>query len=1036
MANQNSKVFNIDLKGELLTTLNKNDIKQFSGFNQRNCLYANDGLKRFKVSSTPYIYDDKGNYYSLENDQFKINGIPNKAVATNSPFIKKTEINLTNEGLNNVIWNVPYNSAGTDFKAIQTNTTLYIYKKIGLVWHLENSYSGVFYISSGNDALVFFKISPPVIVNVIVIYNGNIISSVITYQTDISSKNGINFAIKEDTNNIPYFLFKIVNKQNEPFIVSMDPLNFNVDNNYYYFDLENGETSGFKTLTDMQYMFFDSNNIVNVKTEIAYTTILSLNKENILETDGEGRFWISNNPGHNGCLYEYGSASFTFDTTNGIVLGTFQNKKITPFLGTYNVDNKLDYYDLVHVKHNPDTGYGYYFSDVTFTVNFFDAPTCYINTMGDKVIYKKSYRLRTANITLNNAEGTVGYPYATSNAAMNAGRTKARTIGFSGVYFTINNLLQDKSNFVSNMYINNEVYFSTSNDFKTLNFIQKSTNDFDLVFNAGQFANLSWATKIFEPWLNIDVTNTLPIWSESKQGFYYLINNKWHLVTEKQNAGYIEFILNRYILLNVKLVSGDVYNLYDTQTETWYSYASDWNNRVIIGHLSDTIAPVEITSSNYEGVTFDIEIATGENVNNTSGCISSALWAPVIINNVLPFAWGNKTYITNNNIIQRLIHLQFKENYNYFLDLYFSTTLTAVALASPPYYVATSDNITTLTLSILIGLTYPIDENGNIVFNVPLTAEFITTSFDIYYIYIGKVYYQLNVLNNEILLTYNYGTGLSNILQMFSIQGNTYIIRNNMISSCVISENIIQSVQSVISCKNLMFMGTNVNTAFFYSPANKKILGFTGNRNFEEIAEFNDIETLYKYYYAINFKTFFILSNIGCICIADEGYISIIKNNVYNNFILYGKSFGLLNSVTGQWNIFSLYEDGVIAPVKIETSFYGFGNNQVTIIDTWYVRLYADEAFNGSIKFRVTSLTNKGTESEETEFLITSDMFDKVTNSYYLRYQPKLQRGVGLSLSIESDYDIIELSCSAIADTTVQLSKPFSKQNVINGGKI
>ena len=1029
MANQSAKVFNIDLKSELLTTLNKNDIKQFTGFNQRNCLYANDGLKRFKVSSTPYIYDDKGNYYSLENDQFKINGIANKTVATNSPFINKKEISLNYEGLFNVSWGIPYNSNGIDFKAIQTSSTLYIYKKNNGVWELEETLNGFYSVLTNKDILIFWKNNLNASIDICSIYNGTVIKKNFLEATDDM---GLNFAVWKDTSNNPYFIFRTCTKNNGTFSVDFTSAD---DVNYYYYDLTDGTTSGSGTIAPG--IFFEPDNyIVNVVSD--WSSEPPTSPYDLWGIGENGDVWIKDTQAR---ITEKGRALCTL-SSGTITIGTYQDKHYYPAIANYNSQNHcvIISTDLWTDPDLPDrwtyvirpTPWFYFFELEQKEAKVLITP--------QGVRYTNSYRMKTRRCKWDWTQVSPYY-YSEEDAFED------------GCYALYNHLLTLRTYdetlgnnvYISNYYNGNgDMYIAGgcttgvdgSADFSA-NFTEKYNDFFSLVYNANEFANISWCGKIFEPWLSIDNTYCPPIWSESKQGFYYLINNKWYLVTEKQNAGYIEYILDRYVLLNVKLADGDVFNIYDTKTEAWFNFASDWDNRVFIGYTDNVdYSETVLTNSNYQGYTFAMEIGTGINVNYLSGNIASAIFKPVIYNQILTPTWNTKTGYINAQITQNCVHLEINERYPHSVEVYYSTTLNGNPVTSTPEYICYYDNFNITISSLLQGQIFPLEEGVNIIFNTPLTVSFIVTTFSIYYIYINNIYYQLNVLNDEILLMYSYGSGLTNITELFNLQGNAYIIRNNVISTCNISGGVVQNVQTVISCKNLIFMGTNVNTAFFYSPANKKILGFTGNRNFEEIAEFNDIETLYKYYYAINFKTFFILSNIGCICIADEGYISIIKNNVYNNFILYGKSFGLLNSVTGQWNIFSLYEDGVISPVKIETSFYGFGNNQVTIIDTWYVRLYADEAFNGSIKFKVTSLTNKGTESEETEFLITSDMFDKVTNSYYLRYQPKLQRGVGLSLSIESDYDIIELSCSAVADTTVQLSKPFSKQNVINGGKI
>ena len=1038
MANQNSKVFNIDLKGELITTQNKNVIKQFTGFKERNCLVANNSLKGFRKNNTPFIYDDNGNYYSLENDQFKINGVVEKTVATNSPFIVKTEVPVTYENLNNVIWAVPYASGTKEYKIIQTSSSIYIYAKTGSQWVLQETHSGIFTILTSKRCLVFSKINTSI--EIIVIYNGNIFYQSFTQDSGYVTDKGINFTIKNNQNNVPYFIFKTCDKNFESFYVSAGGLLPFTSKSIYFFDLNNGtDTGNISASTGNYYLFFEGDYVLNLST-LTYlptfiTTNYTPNATDTLEYDENWNCWVSQKAGHFGTLSEKGRASFTFNSnTATLTIGDYQNAMVEPCKAVYNENNKYSQYNNIEAEKNPNTERYYYLikDSPEFYLNFFTYNSANVIVSGDSIIFSRKTSVKTVKTKLlGYNDGPLG-GYVTAEAAIAAAQTRIT----SGSGFTMS--LQSSSSTLQDVSLNNTLYlgngkiiFSSGNDLDNLNYIREFNSSFDIVYNSGKFANLSWTTKIFEPFFHIDDTYCPPIWSESKQGFYYLINNKWCLVTENQNTGYIEYILDRYILLNVKLADGDVFNLYDTQTQSWLNYATDWDNRIIVGHDPGSISPTEITSANYNVSVFDMELASGINVNYAQGNITSAIFNPIILSDIITPIWGSNIVA----IIPWLLHLDFKSGYKYFIELYYSTTLTSAQLENPPY-VANYNGEATSILPILQGRTFPTETGGNIILNVPLTVNYIVSSFSIYYIFTNNIYYQLNTNNDEIILNYDFTSGLTNITEMFTLQGNSYIIRNNIISSCTFVDGVLQNVQAIISCKNLVFMGTNVTTAFFYSPANKKILGFTGNRDFIDLAEFTDIETIYKYAYSINFKTFFILSNIGCICIADEGYVSIIKDSVYNNFILYSKSFGLFNAQTSLWDIFSLYENGNKVPVKAKTAFYGYGNNQVTIIDTWYLRLYAETPGTGNIRLKVVSLTDEGIKSEETNLIINKDMWDELTHSYYLRYQPKLQRGIGVSLEIESDFDIYEINCSANPDTTIQLSKPFASTNVIKGGKI
>ena len=1042
MANQNSKVFNIDLKGELITTQNKNVIKQFTGFKERNCLVANNSLKSFKKNNTPFIYDDNGNYYSLENNQFKINGVVEKTVATGSPFIVKTEVPVTYENLNNVIWAVPYASGTKEYKIIQTSSNINVYEKTGTQWTLRESRTGIFTILTSKRCLVFSNISSTA-VKIIVIYNGNIFYHSFAPDTGYETDKGINFTIKNNQNDVPYFIFKTCYRNFESYPVNSSfPFTVN-PKKIYFFDLNTGTNSGIISTSAANYfLFFEGDYVLNLSTLTYTPTFITTNytpaETYTLEYDESWNCWVSQKAGYYGTLSEKGRAPFTFNSSPAtLTIGDYQNAKIEPCKSVYNEDNKYSQYDNIDAKKYPATD-GYYSlikDSPEFYLNFFTYADANIIVSGDSIVFSRKTYLRTVKTKLVGYDGRSFFEnYVSAEAAIAAAQTRITSgSGFTMSLQPTTSTLQDAS-LNNTLYLGNgKIVFNSGNDLNNLNYIREFNSSFDIVYNSGKFANLSWTTKIFEPFLHIDDTYCPPIWSESKQGFYYLINDKWYLVTENQNTGYIEYILDRYILLNVKLLDGDVFNLYDTQTQTWYNYATDWDNRIIVGYDPDSLTPTEITSSNYNVSVFDMELASGINVNYAQGNITSAIFNPVILSDIMALGWGN--VIINNSDLITLLHLDFKSGYKYFIELYFMTTFTGAQLENPPY-IANYNGEATSIIPVLQGRTFPTETGGNIILNVPLTVNYVVSSFSIYYIFTNNIYYQLNTNNDEIILNYDFTSGLTNITEMFTLQGNSYIIRNNIISSCTFIDGVLQNVQAIISCKNLVFMGTNVSTAFFYSPANKKILGFTGNRDFIDLAEFTDIETIYKYAYSINFKTFFILSNIGCICITDEGYVSIIKDSVYNNFILYSKSFGLFNAQTSLWDIFSLYETGNKVPVSAKTAFYGYGNNQVTIIDTWYLRLYAETPGTGNISLKVVSLTDEGIKSEETNLIINKDMWDEVTHSYYLRYQPKLQRGIGVSLEIESDFDIYEINCSANPDTTIQLSKPFASTNVIKGGKI
>ena len=1008
MANQSAKVFNIDLKSELLTTLNKNNIKQFQGFNQRNSPILNDGLKHFLKKQSVSIIDNNGNSYELKNNALYKNNKFVKNVAANLPFVKIEEVPMTNEGLSNVSYTVPYVSGAKEFKCIQTNSALYIYEKSGTNYTLVNIFSKTYTVLNSKDCLVFYNILNTDI-DVVVIYDENIIHKISTASESISDT-GLNFTVWKDTNNDPYFLFRTIKKNYE--LLDVDPTDTSTVP-FYYFDLTDGSTSGNGTIDNRK--FFDKNNYI-------VSTIATVISDTVVWED------VSDAPSPNmSKVIEEGRKLCTF--SSGVITeGVAQNKYVYLPVHVNNYETDIDIW--TSPDQPDDYSVNLTFDSLAFKIEIKDTKVLCLN---EKVKYTNaySYRMRKYSYeargdkcgTLETAEEIAAHPEE-HKAYFDAGTVYTDYTNYGDISYFSNYYSGD-----GQFYLGGGCTTGTSGDASfSENFTLDMGGEFKLVYNNNYFANYSWCGEIIENWLSIDDTYSRPIWCGN--ALYYQKENTWYKVYEANNTGYISYILNRFILLCTKLETGDVYNMYDTLLDTWYDFACDWDNRFLIGS-KDSIdyTAIDLTTSNYKSYSFSVEEGTGEDLQSNTP-VSSANFQPNIYNQILPFTWNVTEYQIQDVI--KWVTLGINENYPHSVEVYLSTTLNNNPAVTTPYFSCIWDNNLMSIPSNLIGRIFPLN-GGNIVLNVPLKIYFETTSFNIIYVYQDETYYQLMTLNSEVLFLYAYGTGINNISYLFCLQGNTYIIQNNIINSCAIQNNVISNVIALISCEGLKYLGATLDVAYFYSEANKNILVFTGDRRLSILTEFNGITRVYKSGYSVPFSTFFILTNIGLICISDKGYIYILDEDVYTDFVLYTTGINLLSD---SWDFYSIYNEGDRVKIKAQTSFYGFGNNQVTIIDTWYVRLYADEAFNGSIKLKVTSLTNKGTESEETEILINKDMFDPITHSYYLRYQPQLQRGIGLSLSIESDFDVIELNCSATPDTTTQLSKPLNKTNVINGGKI
>lgn len=103
---------------------------------------------------------------------------------------------------------------------------------------------------------------------------------------------------------------------------------------------------------------------------------------------------------------------------------------------------------------------------------------------------------------------------------------------------------------------------------------------------------------------------------------------------------------------------------------------------------------------------------------------------------------------------------------------------------------------------------------------------------------------------------------------------------------------------------------------------------------------------------------------------------------------------------------FKYYHDDeyTVKPIELETSFYGIGADQTITIDKWSIHLYDLEGRKepSYIKCTVRSINDITTKSEEKTYKITPDMYDKWSSGVLINFNPKLIKGQGLKLYIET----------------------------------
>jgi hypothetical protein len=322
----------------------------------------------------------------------------------------------------------------------------------------------------------------------------------------------------------------------------------------------------------------------------------------------------------------------------------------------------------------------------------------------------------------------------------------------------------------------------------------------------------------------------------------------------------------------------------------------------------------------------------------------------------------------------------------------------------------------------LLGLPYPTDTNGNVSYCPNLFSEIENTFGNQIMIKNNNVLYFLQKENNIAVMSFYLAGGVENVAQGFIIQGIFYAIMDNGIYSVVYNNGVTELGTFIVDITGLQFVGNTPYEALFFSKTNRCLYSFTGANVLNQKQFVDKISEIKDYLYNPATQTVFLVTDIGLVFYGLFGqfildFTDIQKINLLDN--------GIVISVGNDKYYFIKYyiTDSDIGfekqNIKLSTCFYGMNNQTVTINDCLYFRLFSEEHEEGELKVSATTISLSGRKTEETTFKIKATDWDEITHTIYMRYQPKEQRGLGISFSIDSPFKIASLSVGSQADAVL-----------------
>lgn len=584
-----------------------------------------------------------------------------------------------------------------------------------------------------------------------------------------------------------------------------------------------------------------------------------------------------------------------------------------------------------------------------------------------------------------------------------------------------------------NYFIGNCGYIPNNNGTQSVPYgfrVKASSNaerllDFAYLINYGNITNISvrydnkGMGNILAEWNFID--NDVVPKAYDLCCLYKISNeNTINFIQAKKEMPDMEVLLNRYIVVKTHQNN----SIIDTSTTSFYHGFVDYNNRVIpcekYGDTSIANFPFGASDEKpYLSATLtDYLYASAVNANMEISKInlSSIQYNPLVINQGCHDNYNIEKSSYGSSSSQDYVSVYLSDDSRALVPIYYSSFI------KEQKYVDES----------LRDIPYPVTMNGNILYSANMFSEIINSYSNRDMIVNDTVAYPLLYINNQPSFSFYFLNGIEGTNSAFILQGMNYVNTDDFIFSVTYNGDTISNTEAIVSIKGFRFLGNTTKVAFFYSELKKSVYAFYGDRTLEKLYDCTEIKNIkHTLFNPINYNIY--ITTDDYIYVIDDNTVYSIEisgvkgMNFSDRFIYFyteDNIYILSYEKPSESYLFNSLNAFKKIPIKLETQLYGVGNNIKSVVDCIYLRLFNDNIVEqGTLKLSVKTLTDKGESTEEKAFTINASDWDKESNTFYIRYQPKNQECIGMSVNIVSDFAIADFDIGYSTDGTIQVSK-------------
>lgn len=481
---------------------------------------------------------------------------------------------------------------------------------------------------------------------------------------------------------------------------------------------------------------------------------------------------------------------------------------------------------------------------------------------------------------------------------------------------------------------------------------------------------------------------------------YYKDSRTWNYIRASSDTdeATLKVINKQYILLNTI----DYYNCFNTADGKWYHFGSDWNDRAVFTSSTAADGPSDINQYKAAQESWYFASAQGANYENLGTSFIATIFPAYA-------AYFSKTA---ENMQCHLLAGATPNDQD--IDVYYGKNSEYGNVPLYRYSVDYNSNTT-------VKYTNNKLENTNYAFSFTIIPSIFARFID-GFINQGIVidnnhsYLQIYVNNTKPIFAISFQSQLEGVTAAFIIQGQYFVVINNCIYKYTDGRT-----TALVNIGDMEFIGNNPYVALFWSSTNRTIYRFAGDNNITPIMQANEISKIVYTSFNPNTLSIYIITD-RCILIYGQDILIRLPYTQYDT--CFPLTDGAAFSGEGETMEISYNpKDGFeILPIEIETELYGYGNSIKAVNDTVYIRLVRNTIDEGVVTVQVDTLNEISSISDSKEFHINKSMWDKQSNTIFLRYQPKAQAATGFRVRIKSPFAIATLQIGSTMET-VQNSK-------------